>query len=476
MTFRHLLVVQLFILSGVEAQLKATHVAHTSSRALHDFSVELDRLSRKADRSVVQVFATSYSFSEGGDSSKINVLSRQRSSGSGAVLSADGFIITNNHVVQGARRVQVQFAGSDDTVVGNPESLRRPVSGRIEAKVVGTDRASDLALLKVEGSNLPYLALGDSDELHKGQLVLAFGSPLGLENSATMGIVSSTNRRMKPDEVMEYIQTDASVNPGNSGGPLLDVEGNVVGINTFIVTQSGGNEGIGFAIPSNIVRNVYNQIRTSGHVHRGSIGVSVQTLTPELANALRLTQERGVLLADVFPGGPADLAGLRVDDIVLASDDRPVNTARQLEIEVYCLPVAKTITLQILRDKEQFSFQVPIIEREDDPQRFADMVDPDKDAVPKLGILGLQIDQKMAAILHHLRKQYGVIVAAKGYSGAYSGKDELKEGDVIYAVNRLAVVSVDGLRQAIDALDPLEPLVLQVEREGRLTYLSLALD
>jgi serine protease Do len=475
MTFRYLLLAQLCILTGVQAQPKAAHTANSSSRALHDLSAELDQLSRKADQSVVQIFATTYAVSEDGNASKINLLSRQHSSGSGAVLSADGFIITNNHVVQGARRVQVQFAGSDDNVVGHPESLRGP-DGRIEAKVVGSDRASDLAVLKVERSDLPYLPLGDSDHLHKGQLVLAFGSPLGLENSATMGIVSSASRRMKPDEVMEYIQTDASVNPGNSGGPLLDVEGNVVGINTFILTQSGGNEGIGFAIPSNIVRNVYSQIRTTGQVHRGSIGVSAQTLTPELANGLRLAQEHGVLLADVFPGGPADLAGLRADDIVLASDGRPVNTARQLEMEVYCLPVAKTITLQVLRDKEKFSFQVPIIEREDDPQRFADMVDPDKDAVPKLGILGLQIDQKMAAILHHLRKQYGVIVAAKGYSSVYAGNDELKEGDVIYAVNRLLVVSVDGLRQAIDALDPLEPLVLQIEREGRLTYLSLAFE
>jgi serine protease Do len=474
MTLRYLLI--LCVLSRADAQTKAPNAAGGSSRTLRDFSADLDRLSRKADRSVVQIFATTYSFSEDSDSSKINVLSRQRSSGSGAVLSADGFIITNNHVVQGARRVQVQFAASDDKGVAHPENLHRQVSRRIEAKIIGSDRTSDLAVLKVERSNLPYLPLGDSDQLHKGQLVLAFGSPLGLENSATMGIVSSTSRRMKPDEVMEYIQTDASVNQGNSGGPLLDVEGNVVGINTFIVTQSGGNEGIGFAIPSNIVRNVYTQIRTSGHVHRGSIGVFAQTLTPELANGLSLTQERGVLLADVFPGGPADLAGLRVDDIVLASDGRPVNTARQLEIEVYCRPVASKITLQILRDKEQLSFQVPIIEREDDPQRFADMVDPDKDAVPKLGILGLQIDPGISAILHHLRKQYGVIVAAKGNSAAYSGNDELKEGDVIYTVNKLPVVSVDGLRQAIDGLDPPDPLILHVEREGRLIYLALALE
>jgi serine protease Do len=328
MNSRYLLLLSL--LSQMGAQTRAAGVAGGSSTLLRDLSAGLDQLSRNADRCVVQIFATSYALNEAGVSSKINLLTRQRSSGSGVVLSEDGFIITNSHVVQGAKRVQVQFTVADDEAFVHPEIPRRQSGRQIEARIVGYDRESDLAVLKVERSHLSYLRLGDSDQLHKGQLVLAFGSPLRLENSATMGIVSSTNRRMKPDDVMEYIQTDASVNPGNSGGLLLDVEGNVVGINTFIVTQSGGNEGIGFAIPSNIVRNVYMQIRASGHVHRGSIGVSAQTLNPELAHGLGLTQDRGVLLADVFPGGPADTAGLMVNDIVLSFDGRSLNTARQL--------------------------------------------------------------------------------------------------------------------------------------------------
>jgi serine protease Do len=473
MNSRYLLLLSL--LSQLGAQTTAAGVAGGSSTVLRDLSAGLDQLSRNADRCVVQIFATSYALNEDGVSSKINLLARQRSSGSGVVLSEDGFIITNSHVIQGAKRVRVQFTVFEDEAA-HPEIPRRQSGRQIEARIVGYDRESDLAVLKVERSHLPYLRLGDSDQLHKGQLVVAFGSPLRLENSATMGIVSSTSRRVKPDDVMEYIQTDASVNPGNSGGPLLDVEGNVVGINTFIVTQSGGNEGIGFAIPSNIVRNVYMQIRASGHVHRGSIGVSAQTLTPELAHGLSLTQDRGVVLADVFPGGPADTAGLMVNDIVLSFDGRPLNTARQLESEVYCKAISERLAVEILRGKEQLSFQVPVIEREDDPQRFADMVDPDKDAIPKLGILGLQIDSRISAILHHLRKQYGVIVAAKSASAFYSGSDELREGDVIYAVNTLPVPSVDALRQAIDDLDPLDSLILQVEREGRLTYLALTLE
>ena len=466
----------LSLLSQMGAQTTTAGAAGGSSTVLRDLSAGLDQLSRKADQCVVQIFATSYAINEEGVSSKINLLARQRSSGSGAVLSEDGFIITNSHVVQGARRVQVQFTVFDDEAFAHPGIPRRQSDRQIEARIVGYDRESDLAVLKVERSHLPYLRLGDSDQLHKGQLVLAFGSPLRLENSATMGIVSSTSRRVKPDDVMEYIQTDASVNPGNSGGPLLDVEGNVVGINTFIVTQSGGNEGIGFAIPSNIVRNIYTQIRASGHVHRGAIGVSAETLTSELAHGLGLTQDRGVLLGDVFPKGPADTAGLMVNDIVLSFDGRPLNTARQLESEVYCKAISENIAIEVLRGKEQLSFQVPVIEREDDPQRFADMVDPDEDAIRKLGILGLQIDPRISAILHHLRKQYGVIVAAKSAGASYSGSDELRAGDVIYSVNSLPVFSVDGLRQAIDDLDPVDPLIVQVERDGRLTYLALTLE
>src|SRR6185503_10080895 len=179
---------------------------------------------------------------------------------------------------------------------------------RLDAKIVGIDRESDLAVIRIEKTDLPHLRFGDSEELRQGQLVLAFGNPLGLANSVTMGVVSSIARQLKPDDPMIYIQTDAPINPGNSGGPLLDTEGRVVGINTFILSQSGGSEGIGFAIPSSIVHTVVEQIRKDGHVHRGQIGIRAQSITPSLAAGLGLKRDWGVFLGDVDPEGPADAA------------------------------------------------------------------------------------------------------------------------------------------------------------------------
>src|SRR6202035_1849530 len=198
-------------------------------------------------------------------------------------------------------------------------SLRRdPVAAKLlEAKLVGMDREIDLAVLKIDKTGLPHLALGDSERLRQGELVMAFGNPLGLEGSVSMGIVSSTARQIHPDDLMAYIQTDAPINPGNSGGPLIDSHGRLVGINTFILTQSGGSEGLGFAIPSNLVSRVYNQIRREGHVHRGRIGVFAQTITPAMAEGIGLAQDSGVILSDVEPEGQADKAGVKVGDVVL---------------------------------------------------------------------------------------------------------------------------------------------------------------
>jgi serine protease Do len=198
------------------------------------------------------------------------------------------------------------------------EGTIAPSGNMLEASVVGIDRETDLAVIRVDRSDLVPLPLGDSDSLHQGQLVMAFGNPLGLENSVSMGVVSSVARQIKPDDTMIYIQTDAPINPGNSGGPLVDADGRVMGLNTFILSQSGGSEGLGFAIPSNIVRNVYQQIRQEGHVHRSEIGVYAQTITPQMAAGLQLGQDWGVLLSDVNPGGPGDVAGLQPGDIVLS--------------------------------------------------------------------------------------------------------------------------------------------------------------
>jgi serine protease Do len=399
------------------------------------------------------------------------MITRQRATGSGVILSSDGYILTNGHVVTNARRVRVRLA----TEGSAGHSKMEPAGKILDARVVGIDRDTDLAVIKIEKTGLNTLPLGDSDTLRQGQLVMAFGNPLGLENSVSMGIVSSVARQIKPDDFMVYIQTDAPINPGNSGGPLVDADGNVMGINTFIFSQSGGSEGLGFAIPSNIIKNVFEQLRDAGHVHRGEIGVFAQSVTPPLAAALTLPQDWGVMLSDVTPDGPADKAGLKGGDIVLSLNGKTIESARQLDVNLYRYKLGDKVNVQVLRGDEKLTFPVAVSERDDDPQRFADMVDPVKNIVPQLGILGIAIDKNVTQLLPDLRRSIGVVVAARAGESPYSG-DSLNLGDVIYEVNGTPVSSVEALRAALDKLKENDPLALLVERDGRLLYITMQIE
>jgi serine protease Do len=438
---------------------------------LQDLSASLEALARRVHPAVVQIFSSGYALSDESESGVgAAVVTRQRATGSGVILTADGYIVTNSHVVANARRVRVRVAAASPG--GSAMPALQPGEKILDARIAGIDRETDLALLKIEQTGLPHLELGDSDSLKQGQVVMAFGNPLGLENSVSMGVVSSVARQLKPDASMIYIQTDAPINPGNSGGPLVDAEGRVMGINTLILTQSGGSEGLGFAVPSNIVKNVYEQLKKEGHVHRAEIGVFAQTITPDLAAGLRLAQDWGAVLADVTPAGPADKAGLQVGDIVLSLNGRTIVNARQLDVNLYRYTVGQKIQLQILRGGQKLTYPVSVEERESDPERFADMVDPDKNMVRQLGILGIDVDKRVVQMLPDLRKQYGVVVAARSGDSQYGG-DSLALGDVIYAVNGGPVTGVQALRAALDALHEGDPLVLQVERDGRLTFLAM---
>ena len=343
------------------ALLPATAAAQATApaRDLSALSRDLQALSERVKPAVVQVLVTGYAPADG-------QLVKQRATGSGVILDPDGYVITNAHVVQGARRVQVALAGLATGPPGARSILKAP--GRVlGAVVVGTDLETDLAVLKLDEKGLPVLPLGDSEALHPGELVLAFGSPLGLENSVTLGIVSAVARQVRPEDRMIYVQTDASINPGNSGGPLVDGQGRVVGINTFIYSQSGGSEGIGFAAPSNIVRNVFDQIRRTGRVHRGEIGVRVQTVTPALAIGLGLHQDWGVVLCDVPADGAAARAGLRIGDLVVKLDGKVMENARQLEVDLYPRPPEGSVTLEVLRGAERRSYVVTPYDPRPDP-------------------------------------------------------------------------------------------------------------
>jgi serine protease Do len=388
------------------------------------------------------------------------------------MLSADGYIVTNAHVVKGARRIQVRL--SSVRRVGRAIAVE-PEAKLLDAKLIGMDREMDVAVIKIDRTRLPFLSLGDSDAVRQGELVMAFGNPRGLEGSVSMGIVSSTSREIHPDDMVAYIQTDAPINPGNSGGPLIDSEGRIIGINTFILSESGGSEGLGFAIPSNIVATVYSQLRKEGHVHRGRVGMAVQTITPAMADGLQLGRDWGVVASDVQPDGPADKAGVKIGDIILTLNRRVMHNARQLEAYIYRSPMRQHVTLGILRGKDQLEINVPVIDTVDDPQRFADMVNPEDNLVPRLGILAIGIDKKLAEMLPNLRNSYGLVVAAGSTTDLTSGTG-LQPGDVIYSVNGFPVTTVEALKKKLDQFKSGAAFVMQIERSGRLMYIPIELE
>ena len=435
---------------------------------LHVFSESVQALSSEVTKSVVQVLTSGFALSNDKDKTDTAYLAPEHGIGSGVILSPDGFIVTNAHVVQGARKIRVRLLGMQNKSTPSSERI-----GPIEAKVVGVDRQTDIALLKIDMTGLPALQLADSDMLKQGQVVFAFGSPLGLENSVTMGVVSATARQIDPDNPSVYIQTDAPINPGNSGGPLVDVDGHVVGINTFILTQSGGNEGLGFAIPSNVVRNIYDQIRTEGHVHRGQIGVFVRTITPDLVEGLHLPVNHGLLLDDVAPGSPADKAGLKPGDVITSIGGKPVDNVRQFALALYNYRIGQKAEIGVLRDGKEVTLSVTVVERPDDPMRFADLVAGPDNLVNRLGVVAINITGDVKELLgSDLRIPSGVLVAAKTPTSTLLGEGP-QPGDVIHALNGVPIKDLAQLKQDLRQMKPGQPIVLQIERNGLLSYLVL---
>lgn len=434
----------------------------------------LEALSARVNPAVVQVLAVGYQPPQAGDPPGAGLLTRRRVGGSGVILDPDGYIVTNVHVVEGAERIQVRLPIPVDSDQPG-SSILKPRGKLVGAQVVGLDRETDIAVLKVQESGLPHLELGDSDRIRTGQLVFAFGSPRGLDNSVTLGVLSAVARQLRPEDPMIYLQTDAPINPGNSGGPLVDAEGTVVGINTFIISESGGSEGLGFAAPSNIVRNVYRQIRNIGYVRRGTIGVHAQTITPVLAAGIGLGRDWGVVLGDVYPGSPAEGAGLQVGDVVLTLDGKPMENGRQLDVNLYGTPVGERVTLQVLRGQQVVQVPVVVLEREDDANRFFAMVNPEENLIPRLGILAVDLSPQVAQMLPSLRIGTGVVVAVRAPDASY-GQVELIPGDVIHAINGEPITSLDQLRRRVSQFQVGAPVVLQVERRGQLRFMAFEME
>jgi serine protease Do len=442
-----------------------------AAAALMELNNALEGLAAKVSPAVVQILVTGYGPLHEENRTQTALIVRQSAVGSGVILDSSGYIMTNAHVVEGAQRIRVALPLPGDSGRAVPVGKRHI----LEARLIGVHKETDLALLKIDEKDLPTLPLLVQPRPRVGQLVFAIGSPEGLQNSVTMGVVSAVARQPDPDKALTYIQTDAPINPGNSGGPLVDMNGSVLGINTFILSTGGGSEGLGFAIPARIVDFVYHSLRKYGHVHRVEIGAVAQEITPTIADGLRLSQRWGVIIADIKPDGPAAAAGLQVQDIVLTADDRRIETLPALSSALYLHRLDQVLKLEILRGAERKTLYVPAIEERDPMDQLFDAADPEKSLVPRLGILAVDITGDLRNQIGTLRLPGGVVVLGRA-ADLITPDTGLQTGDVIHALNTTPITSMDTLRAAVQSLKTGDPVVLQVERSDGLSYLSFEME
>ena len=423
--------------------------------------------------SVVQIIVSGYGPQTNSDKRNAGLtIGRQRTMGSGFVIDPEGYIMTNAHVVSGAERIEVILSPTD-----SKESIAAALSTKTsirQAQVVGVAEDLDIALLKVEDLKLPALPLAAYRDLRQGELVFAFGSPEGLRNTVTHGVISAVARQNEPDSPRISIQTDAPINPGNSGGPLVNVKGEVVGMDTFIYSQSGGNEGLAFAIPSATIRVAFRQLKQYGRLRRQEIGISIQSVTPALAAGLSLKQPWGVIVSDTVPGSPAEKSGLKPGDVLTEVDGQPADNVPTVSYYFLLRDSGEKVHIGVLRGNDKLSFDVPIIEEQHDIDGVLAGATPDKNLVSEIGILGVEIDRRLAPMVPQLRHPYGIIIAARTSGPAQDVP--LLPGDVILSVNNSPTFTLEGLRGALKRIAPGDSVVLQVERDGKLTYVTFPLD
>jgi serine protease Do len=432
----------------------------------------LESLAARVSPAVVQILVTGYGPLREEDKSQTSFIVRQHAVGSGVIVDSNGYIMTNAHVVEGAQHIRVALPlPMADTGAQVPVGKRRI----LDARLLGQHKETDLALLKIDETDLPMLPLLGRQRPHVGQLVFAIGSPEGLQNSVTMGVVSALNRQPDPSKPLTYIQTDAPINPGNSGGPLVDMNGAVVGINTFILSQGGGSEGLGFAIPARVIDFVYHSLREHGHVHRVEIGAVAQEITPIMAEGLNLPQHWGVVVSDVGPDGPAAAAGLKVQDIILTADGRRIETLPSLTAALYLHRLDEVVKLEILRGKEKKTLYVPAIEHRDQMDQLVDAVNRDNSLIARLGVLAIDLTDDLRAQLGSVRIPSGVVVVGRA-ADLIMTDTGLQAGDIIHRLNATSIDTMDTLRAALNTLKTGDPVVLQVERDGGLLYVSFELE
>ena len=467
-----LLLVSIFGLAPWPAATAQTREAARSADVLHQLNEAVEDLVQRVSPTVVQILVTGYGAAEETERGQTDLLvGRRRAIGSGVIVDPEGYIITNAHVVNGAQSIEVLVPPPPAPTVAGA-ATDGPQSRSFHGRIVGASREIDLAVIKIDAHALPALSIhNDMRPARQGEMVFAFGSPEGLRNTVTMGVVSAVARQPDPDSPLVYVQTDTPINPGNSGGALVNANGELVGINTFILSSSGGNQGLGFAIPEGVVASAYPQLVKFGHIHQPAIGALVQTITPELAAALRLKRDFGVIISDISPGGPADTAGVKIQDVILNVDGVPISSLPQFAQSLYLHKTGDQAALEVLRGADRLKINVGLAERPHKEDSLVDLADPVKNLVRPLDILGVELTLELAHSLPDLRIPTGVIVAARTL-GTRTGEIPLQTADVIHGLNGTPITSLDGLRAALAAIKPGEPVALQIERHEQIFYVS----
>jgi serine protease Do len=378
-----------------------------------------------------------------------------KSLGSGFIISKDGYLLTNYHVIKDANEIIVRLSDRRELV----------------AEMVGNDPRSDIALLKIEGDDLPVVEIGNSSSLKVGEWVLAIGSPFGFDYSVTAGIVSAKGRNLPRENYVPFIQTDVAINPGNSGGPLFNLDGKVVGINSQIYSRTGGFMGLSFAIPIDMVMNVVSQLKDSGHVARGWLGVLIQDVTRELAESFGMSKPRGALVAKVLPDSPAEKAGFQVGDVVIKFDGKKIVRSSNLPPVVGMTPVGKNVKVEILRNGKSKKLTVNLGELPEDDAKLALAPSPKAASDNKLNIVVTDLTAEQRKGLEI--KENGVLV--NNVSSGPARKAGVRRGDVILMINNTDVKNTNQFKDIVDSLPAGKSVPLLVQRRGGPVFLALKL-
>jgi serine protease Do len=377
---------------------------------------------------------------------------KSQSLGSGFIISNDGYILTNAHVVSGADEVIVKLSDNRE----------------FKAKIIGTDKRTDVALVKIEASGLQKVTIGDPSKLKVGEWVAAIGSPFGLENTMTAGIVSAKGRALPQENFVPFIQTDVAINPGNSGGPLFNLNGEVVGINSQIYSRSGGSMGLSFAIPIDVAIDVSNQLKTSGKITRGWLGIAIQEITKELAESFGMKNTNGALVAGVEKNGPADKGGLEAGDVILKFDGKPITTSADLPRAVGATKPGKIVPVEVLRKGSAKTLNIGVGEMPSDPNEAAQSSKSAPQA--EANKIGLTLKELTAAQKKKLNGKNGLLVIESTGAAAQAG---IRRGDVILGLNNSETQSVEQFNKQINAVATGKTVAVLVQRGENTLYVPI---